>query len=217
MTQRRSPRRLRSLLFVAGLLLASSLLHIPRASAARPCAYFDFARGTNINSTLTWKYVNTFGQCTLSHSYRAGSGDSTDPCQTDHGWLPTGWYDLAPSYHQNTYSGSAIWGRVWRLQDKACSAGTLRTELFIHSEQTSSNGQVCTSNADDAQCWDSTAAPGGSNASNDYYSNGCIKVRRPSPEASVADDVSSIHSDWHNLGAGSGHGVAYASAIYVHN
>jgi hypothetical protein len=198
---------------VAALLMVSSvtLVAASPASAARPCAYFEFDKGTNLNSTLLWRYVNDFGQCTLSHSYRAGSGDTTDPCQVNHGWLPNGWYDV--TFHQNTYSGSLIFGRVWRLSDKACSGGTLRTELFIHSEQTSSNGQVCTSNADDLQCWDKTPGTAGTN---DYYSNGCIKVRRPSAEGSWADDVSSIHSDWHNLGAGSGHGNLYTDGVYVH-
>jgi DNA-binding CsgD family transcriptional regulator len=35
--------------------------------------------------------------------------------------------------HWNNYSGTPIWGRVWRLSDKYNSEGVLRTALFIHS------------------------------------------------------------------------------------
>lgn len=201
-----------TLLAVAGVIVTPGV-----ASAARNCAFFDFAKGTNINSTLTWKYVDEYGRCILSHSYRAGSGVNIDPCDQNHGWLPDGWYDLKSTYHQNGYGGTYVKGRVWRLADKACQGnGTLRAELFIHTEETATRTQTCSSDADDPWCWDSTAAPGGGTGTNDYYSGGCIKVRRQSPEGTWADHMSDVHSDWHNLGGGSGHGVPRTDSVFVH-
>jgi hypothetical protein len=194
------------------MLLVVVALPAHPAMASRSCEYFDFWRQTNTNSTLAWKYYGEGGTCNQIHTYRAGSGISTDACWVDHGWLPTGWYDLQE--HQNGWNGSAIWGRVWYLQDKACSDGTLRTALFIHTEETVGNTQTCTSNTDDTQCWD--GYPNG-NATNDYYSAGCIKVRRDSTEHNQSDDMPDVHSDWHNLGGGSGqHGVFRSDSVYVH-
>ncbi|GIU99793.1 MAG: hypothetical protein KatS3mg014_1409 [Actinomycetota bacterium] len=117
----------------------------------------------------------------------------------------------------NNYDGSAIWGRVWHLQDKQCHDGTWRTELFIHTEETSGNGQRCTSDPDDPECWDDTpASPGGNPGTNDFKSQGCIKVRRQSPEGSWPDAMSDVHSDWHDIG-GLGHGQARADSLYVHS
>jgi hypothetical protein len=207
---------------LAAVVVAAVLATPVPAQGARNCAYFDFAKGTNINSTLTWKYVDGSGRCILSHSYRAGSGDNTDPCDPDHGWLPNGWNDLKSTYHQNGYNGSLIKGRVWHVDNKACQGdGTVRTELFIHTEETSSRGQTCTSNVDDPWCWDVTAASGAGAGTNDYHSQGCIKVRRDSPEEtqgpSWPNDMKDVHNDWHDLGGGSGHGVARTDSPYVHS
>ena len=104
------------------------------------------------------------------------------------------------------------------LQDKRCSDGTWRTELFIHAEEKPDSGQYCTSDPDDLQCWDSTPAyPGASSGTNDLYSQGCIKVRRPSDEGSWPDAMSDVHSTWHDLGGGSGHGVPRPDSLYVHS
>jgi len=197
----------------------------PAAQAQRSCHYFEFVKGTNINSTLRWWYTDQYGRCNRSVEWRAGSGTSTNACLRNAGWLPNGWYDLAdgsnapqPIGHVNQYTGSSIFGRVWHLQDKRCSDGTLRTELFIHTEEKPNNGQYCTSDPDDLQCWDSTPAySGASSGTNDYYSQGCIKVRRPSDEGNWPDAMSDVHSTWHNLGGGAGHGEARPDRLYVHS
>ncbi len=118
--------------------------------------------------------------------------------------------------HIHDRNGAEIKGRVWALQDKACSGGIVRTELFIHTEETNTNTQECTSATDDPWCWDSTAAPGGSTGSNDYYSQGCIKVRRNSPEGSWPNNMGNLDSDWHNRGPG-GKQAGRTDTVYVHS
>ncbi len=200
------------------MALTTALLAPVRAHAARSCLYYEFVKDTNVHSDLNWRYVDDYGRCIRVHNYRAGSGTTTDPCQINKGWLPNGWYDLSssgPTGHADNYSGSTIWGRVWHLQDKKCHDGTWRTELFIHTEETSSNGQQCTSDPDDPKCWDDTSAsPGGDPGTNDFKSHGCIKVRRQSPEESWPDAMSDVPSDWHDIG-GLGHGQARADSVYV--
>lgn len=158
--------------------VVGAAVNAPPAAAARSCLYFEFVKNTNINSTLYWRWMDDYGRCLHSDSWRAGSGVTTDPCQTNQGWLPNGWYDLDSTGHVDGYGGMAIKGRVWSLQDKNCSDGTPRTELFIHTEETQSNGQSCSSDPDDPWCWDKTAACSTCGAgTNDYKSEGCIKVR----------------------------------------
>jgi hypothetical protein len=83
------------------------------------------------------------------------------------------------------------------MQDKTCRDGvTRRTELFIHSEETASNGQACSSTYDDLFCWEREA---------DYYSLGCIKLARPSPVASFPNDLGSAHSVYHDYGGATVH------------
>jgi hypothetical protein len=215
----------RKALVLASMTLLAVVLFgpVPVALAQRSCHYFEFAKGTNINSTLRWWYTDEYGRCNRSLEWRAGSGENTNACDAvtpndpDGGWLPNGWYDLQG--HWNDYAGASIRGRVWWMQDKRCSDGTLRTELFIHTEETSANGQDCSSAADDPWCWDSTAAYSGAGAgTNDFYSQGCIKVRRQSPEGSWPDAMSDVHSTWHNRGGGSAHGTfARTDTVYVHS
>ncbi len=202
-------------LIVMAFVFATAV-NAPRAQAARSCLYFEFVKSTNTNSTLYWRWMDDYGRCIYSASWRAGSGVTTDPCQLNAGWLPNGWYDLKSTGHQDSYSGTSIWGRVWSLQDKACSNGTLRTQLFIHTEETSSRTQICSSDPDDPQCWDSTKAPGDSAAgTNDFRSEGCIKVRRQSPEGSWPDAMSAVDSDWHAAGLGQASGRT--DTVYVHS
>lgn len=204
------------------LILLSGILAIqgpgePRtARADRSCLYFEFDKGTNINSTLYWRWMDDLGRCIYSHSWRAGSGDTQDACQVNHGWLPNGWYDLKSTGHRDDYDGRLIKGRVWSLQDKACRDGIVRTALFIHTEETRAQGQECRpDDPDDQWCWDSTAAPGGSVGSNDYFSQGCIKVRRKSPEGNWANDMKAADDDWHAAGLGQAGGRT--DTVYVHN
>lgn len=206
------------LVVVAGAGVAAIIA--PReARAARSCEYFDFDKGTNVNSTLTLSWYDTLGRCLYSSSWRAGSGlppSGTDACEINVGWLPNGWYD-SPSGMTDHYEGSLIHGRVWRLQDKACSGGTVRTELFIHTEETVPNNQDCgplLPNDDLPECWDMRAVSGGTVASWDYRSEGCIKVRRDSPEGSWTGDMGPVHSTYHDHIA-VGHNNPRTDLVYV--
>ena len=101
----------------------------------------------------------------------SGSGSGTDACQ-HYNWIPKGDYDVL--WHDDNYPGSSIQGRVWRLSDYQCSNGVRRTELFVHSEETSGQGQSCGPAGTDYRfCWE---------GDHDYYSLGCVKLaRRPTP------------------------------------
>jgi len=186
-----SRRRLRRLvvatLFAIGL--QSALVMAP-AQALTP-GWFQFDRKTNNNSNLFWMWGDSNDQVHWIY-YRAGSGVSTDECWISHGWLPGGWYDMWGMW--DTYNGGQVFGRVFRLSDHTCRNGsTRRTELFIHTEQTPSNGQNC---GYEPQCWDGV---------NDYYSAGCIKVSYPNHGGS--DDIGRIHWEFHNNGGSKSHGA----------
>jgi hypothetical protein len=132
--------------------------------------------------------------------WRAGSGVSTDACQRNAGWLPTGNYDVRTLEH---HKDSVIKGRAWYLSDKACASPpyTVRTELFIHTEETASTGQSCPTSGDDPYCWDTDFG--------DYASEGCIKVKQPNM------DMYQFHQEWHRL-VSSLHGtVNYNDAVWV--
>ncbi|MDX6517008.1 MAG: hypothetical protein QOH73_2674 [Gaiellaceae bacterium] len=155
---------------------------------------FQFSRSSNLSSTLTlFRRDTATGQVYNSATWRAGSGDSTNECIVGHGWLPAGSYDIR--LHSDYYGGSKIQGRVWYLSDKRCSGGSgnLRTELFIHSEETSSQGQSCGA-GDLPFCWE---------GSHDYYSAGCIKLNH-------YGDLPSADTDWHGWG-----GTTGANKLYV--
>jgi hypothetical protein len=169
-------RRL-ALIAAAGLAFHAT----PYAGAA---VYFDFHRVTNTGSVLyeTWQDAST-GKVYAQQSWRAGSGaGSTDECASGVGWLPAGYYNLVA--HYDHYDGTKIKGRVWHLNDKPCWNGTLRGELFIHSEETADNGQYCPTIYDDPFCWEGDF---------DYKSAGCIKLSRAAPYPS---DLGQAHSDW---------------------
>ena len=167
------------------------------AAAFGADGWWTFKRETNANSTLSWKWTYPPNSTQHSKSWRAGSGTTQNECRRGEGWLPSGWYSQWG--HWNDYNGSAVKGRVWWLQDKYCSDGiTKRTELFIHSEETGSNGQNCTSAYDDPFCWERAS---------DYYSLGCIKIARPSPVANFPNDLGVAHSYYHKYGGSSAHGA----------
>jgi hypothetical protein len=179
---------------VALLCLVVALCGAPSAGAVN--GWWTFNRDTNLDSTLTWKWTYPPSPAEYTHSWRAGSGTSTDECVRAAGWLPAGWYSLLG--HWNHYDGTKIKGRVWRVQDKYCYDGvTKRVELFIHSEETQDNGQLCTSTWDDLFCWEREA---------DYYSLGCIKLSRPSPVADFPNDLRSAHTYYHDYGGSGEHG-----------
>jgi hypothetical protein len=78
----------------------------------------------------------------------------------------------------------------------------LRTELFIHSEETSDEGQYCPTPYDDPFCWEGDF---------DYYSHGCIKLAHAPPWPS---DVAQANYDWDGWDGRHGYFTA-GSALYV--
>jgi hypothetical protein len=148
---------------VTAALCASVLVAV--AAPAADAAQFVYERqGSPINGRIR-------GECgyqCVSSWYRAGSGNGGTKACEYHNWLPLGTYDVW--FHDDSYGGSLIRGRVWRLQNFFCAHnGVTRTELFVHTEETQDRGQACTSHPDDPFCWE---------GANDYYSLGCIKVAR---------------------------------------
>jgi len=112
---------------------------------------------------LVWHLVAT-------KSWRAGSGlggrRGTDGCVRSVGWAPNGLY--RPVQHDN-YGGTYIKGRVFYLGAHTCRDGTLRQNMFIHSEAGAGNTQ-CHNGPGDQHCrWETPVY-------NDYRSNGCIKM-----------------------------------------
>ena len=169
---------------VAAVVFLALVVSVAPASGATH-VFFDFHRVTNTNSVLTVNLQDVYsGAILIQQSLRAGSGTSTNECYLGHGWLPAGWYDIVA--HVDHYDASRIKGRVWRLSDKRCfgGTGTLRTELFIHSEETAADGQYCPSAYDDPFCWEGAS---------DYYSNGCIKLAHAPPYPS---DIADADNDW---------------------
>ena len=171
------------------------------ASAAGAGTSLDFRRITNIDSQLVITRRSDLDGAVMNQSvYRAGSGVNQNACDSGSdgigGWLPGGWYTLWGHWHD--FNGT-IKGRVWRLQDKRCGVYpyTLRTELFIHSEETAAQGQLC-----EPWCWDGDG---------DYYSLGCIKISRAAPYPS---DLAKLHSNWDNWSGQHGSFTLY-NRLYV--
>jgi hypothetical protein len=170
--------------FAAAALVTLSLaLSVPTTASAYQ--WFIYWRNNSlINGSIDY---NCSGSTCGSPLYRAGSGSGTNACQHNN-WIPLGSYNIP--FHDDHYAGSLIQGRVWRLSDYQCSNGVRRTELFIHSEETSSNGQYCPTGGDDPFCWEGT---------NDYYSNGCVKVARM-PVTNGYSDLGRLDSWVHSIG-----------------
>ena len=207
MTYRRSRSALRYVLSLA--VLVAPLIAPSPAGASRTCLHFEFVKNTPKNSTLKWWRFNNDPDrplCNQVSSWRAGSGRMKDGCEIGAGWLPNGWYDLWN--HSHSWGGKDIKGRVWYLQDKKCNPDkgeTLnwRTALFIHTEETDSNGQQCLLNSDyddEPWCWDKHGwTEANPNGTGDYESEGCIKIRRQTPEGPWANDMGHVHSRWHDF------------------
>jgi hypothetical protein len=163
-------------------LLAVALAALVCAAPALPASSFYYQRTSLTNSVFD--VLSDSGYWT--GNIRAGSGIGTDACQHNN-WIPRGDYDVL--WHDDYYGGSAIQGRVWRLSDYQCSNGVRRTELFVHSEETSSQGQSCGSPYDDYPfCWED---------SSDYYSYGCVKLARQP----VPSDLREVDVFTHSYGA----------------
>jgi hypothetical protein len=171
---------------IAALVVVVASFFAADLARAATITSFRYHRDSLINATLTLhrRDANT-GRILNTDSWRAGSGtvqdacNKADPAHGDNvgGWLPTGFYDI--TRHVHNYPGSSVQGRVWQLQNHACSDGTVRTELFIHTEETSSGGQSC-----EQFCWDGP---------NDYYSQGCIKVARA---GAAPTDIAEANNHW---------------------
>jgi hypothetical protein len=188
---------MRRLVVVAAV--AAALVAVEGASSA---VYFDFHKVTNTGSTLieTWQDPST-GKVYAQASFRAGSGYTTDTCQVNAGWLPNGYYSIVSHYD---HYDATIKGRVWYLGEKQCYNGTWRKELFIHSEETADNGQLCGSPYyDEHYCWDGDG---------DYKSNGCIKLAHAQPYPS---DIGRADTDWHSWGGGTG-SLNLSRRVYVY-
>jgi hypothetical protein len=150
-------------------------------AAPTQASFFHYERTSLTNSTFDG--MNSDGY--WSGYLRAGSGSGTDACQ-HYNWIPRGNYDVL--WHDDYFDGTKIQGRVWRLSDYQCSNGVRRTELFIHSEENSQQGQTCWSSGDAPFCWDGDG---------DYYSYGCIKLARQP----VPSDLRQVDSFVHTYGA----------------
>jgi hypothetical protein len=163
-------------------LLAVAVAALACAAPALPVSSFYYQRTSLTNSTFDVLSDDGYWRGDI----RAGSGSGTDACQHNN-WIPRGNYNVL--WHDDYYGGSAIQGRVWRLSDYQCSNGVRRTELFVHSEENSGQGQTCGSpDADYPFCWEDAS---------DYYSYGCIKLARQP----VPSDLRQVDVFVHSYGA----------------
>ena len=144
------------------------------AGAVRAVITFDKFRRHPFDSRVVWRVFRQQQDRSwtlLEHrDWRAGSGfggpNTTRECVRDRGWLPNGRYSFV---QYDDYAGNLIKGRVFFLGSKRCRNGTMRTELFIHTETGAGNHQ-CANRPGDQLCrWE---WPG----INDYRSAGCIKM-----------------------------------------
>jgi hypothetical protein len=151
--------------------------------AAQASASAFYYQRTSLTNSI-FQASDNYGDWT--GNLRAGSGSGTDACQHNN-WIPLGYYSVL--WHDDYYAGSAVQGRVWRLSDYQCSNGVRRTELFVHSEETSQQGQNCgPAGSDYPFCWE---------GSRDYYSYGCIKLARQP----VPSDLRQVDSFVHTYGS----------------
>jgi hypothetical protein len=168
--------RLTAVLMTLAVVTASLLLAAPADSAAprwRAGITFDKNQKSPANSRLVWKlYHRADGKWKVveTRRWRAGSGmlgkAGRNSCVNNKGWLTNGTYRVR---QHDDYPGSKIKGRAFRLDDKRCSAGNQRFDLFIHTEQGAGNSQ-CKNRRGDQLCrWEYPAF-------NEYKSAGCIKL-----------------------------------------
>jgi hypothetical protein len=164
---------------LAGLLaLVGGLLVVPApaAQAATGPRYAVITFHKNYRdthrSTLTWEVfrkVDGKRRTVERREWRAGSGyfrDSTNACRRNNGWLPSGTY--RPRLFRD-YPGRFIKGRAIYLGQKRCADGTLRRDLFIHTEQGAGSRQCPDRKGDQVCRWEYPRF-------NDYRSYGCVKV-----------------------------------------
>jgi hypothetical protein len=158
---------------LAGLIVALAVLAPSGAVSAdtrplRATITFDKNWRDPHRSSLTWA-VRRGTEVVERRTWRAGSGftrRSTDACRRNDGWLPDGSY--RPRLYAD-YWGSLIKGRAIGLGQKPCANGTMRTDLFIHTEQGARSRQCPDTRGDQACRWEYPRI-------DDYRSYGCIKL-----------------------------------------
>lgn len=145
--------------------------------AVRAVITFDKDRAHPFDSRIVWRAWRQRADRTWKlverDDWRAGSGfggpHTTQECVRNRGWLPNGRYSFV---QRDDYPGSLIKGRVFYLGNHVCRHGTMRTDLFIHTETGASNRQ-CANRPGDQLCrWEWPRI-------NDYRSAGCIKMSPP--------------------------------------
>jgi hypothetical protein len=178
---------MRARALVVGLLLAL-VTGLPglspvaaSATASRLTATITFDKNWRDpqDSRLSWRVWRHDGRdrrLVASRSWRAGAGftpRSTDACKRNDGWLPNGRYRprLIADYWGSLIKGSAI-----QLGRQACADGTVRQNLFIHTEQGARNSQCADRKGDQPCRWEYPKI-------NDYRSHGCIKLSPPDMRA----------------------------------
>ena len=169
------PRLLLALLaLVAGLAVVPASAPPAGAQDSYRYAVITFHKNyaNTFRSTLTWQVFRVSGRSRTTlvrKQWRAGAGyfrDSTNACAKNRGWLPDGGY--RPRLFRD-YHGSLIKGRAVYLGQKACANGTVRTDLFIHTEQGAGSRQCPNRKGDQVCRWEYPKI-------NDYRSYGCIKL-----------------------------------------
>jgi hypothetical protein len=168
---------------IAACCVLGVALYLPSTGASAITSWLSYTKNhSEINGhiVLLCPYTGCIGP-----SFRGGSGNGNrDGCQTN-AWIHNGRHDIDLNWpygingHADHFDGgpNGIHGRVWAIKNYDCDGNRtkypLRTGLFIHSEETPSQGQTCGGSTAyiENQCWDGV---------NDYYSYGCIKIaRRP--------------------------------------
>jgi hypothetical protein len=157
--------------------------------AVRAQITFDKRPAHPWNSRITWRarrqQADGSWKVVSTGSWRAGSGfpggSATNACVKGHGWLPDGRYSVR---QYDDYAGSLIHGRAFRLSDKRCANGTLREQLFLHTESGAGNRQCADGPGDQICRWEFPKI-------NDYTSHGCIKM---SPK-----DILALTRDYHRF------------------
>lgn len=167
---------MRTRLLLALLTLVAGLAVVPAAVAQDSSRYAVITFHKNYSnthrSTLTWQVFSVSdGKRTtvVRKEWRAGAGyfrGSTDACAKNRGWLPDGSY--RPTLFAD-YPGNLIKGRAIYLGQKRCANGTMRTDLFIHTEQGARSRQCADLRGDQVCRWEYPTI-------NDYRSYGCVKL-----------------------------------------
>ena len=169
--------RLTAVLMTLAVVAASLLLTAPAGSAAPPLRgviTFDKFSHSPSSSRVVWQLQQRQGdgrwKVVETRSWRAGAGmlgrRGRNSCVRNRGWLPNGTYAVK---QYDDYSGNLIKGRAFRLEDKRCPNGTVRRNLFLHTEQVARNRQCPNRRGDQVCRWEVPR-------NNDYKSAGCIKL-----------------------------------------